>query len=256
MLSNAQIEQYLRRINFQDTICGSQETLKELQRLHYTHIPYENLDILNQIDLSIDPNSLFKKIISDKRGGCCFELNGLFYELLISLGFEVTNHYARFLFNREDTIPARSHRVLKISCNNHTYIADVGVYSESSRIPLELKEDVIQFDGISQYRFQRDSDFGWILLQKCGNNEWTRFYSFTEEIYFPCDFKQCSFFYEKSLESRFNKKTLIAIKTRKGRKAIKDMELTIIENGKTVISILDKKDLRKILSQHFNLMAM
>lgn len=134
MFSDIQIEQYLKKLNFQGTICNSQETLNNLQGLHYTHIPYENFDILNGLELSLDTEILYQKIICNHRGGYCFELNGLYSELLTSLGFKVTSHYARFIFNRPDPIPARSHRILKIQCDTRFYIADVGVYSESPRI--------------------------------------------------------------------------------------------------------------------------
>lgn len=173
--------------------------------------------------------------------------------MLVSLGFKVTNHYARFILNRPDPIPARSHRILKIQCNNRFYIADVGVYSESPRIALELRENIVQSDGFAWYRFEKNTDLGWILFQKMNGNEWERFYSFTDEVYYPSDFKQCSFFYEKSTESRFNKNPLVAIRTKNGKIAIKDSELAITENNKTIVSNLIKNDFSKILLKYFRI---
>jgi len=253
MFSDIQIDAYFKRLNFKGQVCSSLEFLNELQGLHYMYIPYENLDILNGLALSLEAESIYQKIICNHRGGYCFELNGLYFELLTSLGFEVTNHYARFMLNRTELIPARSHRILKIRCNNCFYIVDVGVYSESPRIALELGENIVQYDGFAWYKFEKSADLGWILLQKRKNTEWKRFYSFTEGIYFPSDFKQCSFFYETSSESRFNKNLLAAIRTENGHIAIKDTELTITEKEKTVISTLHKEELSKTLSERFHI---
>lgn len=73
------------------------ETMSGLQWAHITHIPYENLDILAGIPLSLKVENLFQKIIVRKRGGFCFELQGLYKELLESIGFRVVQYSARFI---------------------------------------------------------------------------------------------------------------------------------------------------------------
>lgn len=79
------VSDYLKRIG----ICHAIEpTLSNLRRLHLSHmrsVPFENLDIHmgNVIELSLP--KLYKKIVVDRRGGFCYELNGLFYWLLALL---------------------------------------------------------------------------------------------------------------------------------------------------------------------------
>jgi len=76
--------------------------LRLLQLAHVTNIPYENLDIIHGIPLSLEPEVLFEKIVEKRRGGYCFELNGLYGWLLSELGFKIKDCMARYL--RGETI--------------------------------------------------------------------------------------------------------------------------------------------------------
>lgn len=97
MYSDKQVLQYFERIHYWGFSGTSLENLVELQKCHLQHIPYENLDLMNGTALSLDPQDLFSKIIERHRGGFCFELQGVFYELLISLGYQVKQYAARFM---------------------------------------------------------------------------------------------------------------------------------------------------------------
>ena len=65
----------------------SLDYLTHLQEQHVLNIHFENLDILNKRPLSLEREDLFRKMILFKRGGVCYELNGLFYYMLNELGF-------------------------------------------------------------------------------------------------------------------------------------------------------------------------
>ena len=80
-------EKYLRRIGITKTgFPANLENLKFLQKQHLVHIPFENLDIHWKRLILLDVAGFYKKIVGEKRGGFCYELNGLFYELLKELG--------------------------------------------------------------------------------------------------------------------------------------------------------------------------
>ena len=98
--------------------------LKKIQYAHCTTIPYENLDIIRNIPLSLEEDDLFEKIVVNHRGGYCFELNGLYGWLLRQLGYKVTDCFARYL-RGESTIPMRRHRVLKVEAADGTYLCDL-----------------------------------------------------------------------------------------------------------------------------------
>ena len=81
---------YLRRINYRGEQSPTAATLRELHRAHLLAVPFENLDIHLGRTILLDQDALFDKIVTRRRGGFCYELNGLFALLLRGLGFEVT----------------------------------------------------------------------------------------------------------------------------------------------------------------------
>lgn len=97
MYSTEQINEYLRRMHWQGTKEVSLRNLTDMHRLHLFRIPYENLDLIHGVSLSLTPESLFQKIILNHRGGYCFELQGAFYYLLKSLGYEIKQYAGRFM---------------------------------------------------------------------------------------------------------------------------------------------------------------
>ncbi|MEM9648825.1 MAG: arylamine N-acetyltransferase, partial [Bacteroidota bacterium] len=81
-------KKYLERINYDQPVRITRDTLFQLQRAHLLSVPFENLDIHYGIPITLDTNSFFDKIVERGRGGFCYELNGLFNHLLNELGFK------------------------------------------------------------------------------------------------------------------------------------------------------------------------
>src|SRR3954469_4622706 len=84
------LQAYLRRINYPGNQAPTAAILCELHRAHLLAVPFENLDIHLGRAISLNQDALFNKIVTRRRGGFCYELNGLFALLLRGLGFEVT----------------------------------------------------------------------------------------------------------------------------------------------------------------------
>ena len=110
-MSKEQIAEYLQRIEARrpDGTGLDLEYLTHLQAQHISHIPFENLDIMEGKPISLDRGDLFHKIISCRRGGVCSELNTLYNWLLESLGFDVTSYSARIIAATAP-VQMRSHR--------------------------------------------------------------------------------------------------------------------------------------------------
>jgi len=212
------VNKYLKRINFPGATSEmplSKETLNMLQTAHFMSVPYENFDMVDGKDINLDTDYLFEKIIVNKRGGCSFELNGLFGDLLRSMDFGVSEHLARNLFD-EVNIPMRDHRVLEVQAKDGVYVCDVGLSVESPRCALKLEEEVIQSDGFSEYKFEREPFLGWVLWQRRKMTEWKKFYAFSDEIQLSVDFLQPYFYHAKSPDSKYNKEYSAAIRTKNG----------------------------------------
>ena len=210
-MKKLQIEQYLRKLQlngFEPAV--NLATLTKLQDAHLKYIPYENFDCLNGKITSLKRHDMFNKVIMHNRGGICFELNGLYNWLLESLGFDVTSYSARFI-DKMETYQLRRHRVMCVALGEKRYLTDVGVNSESPRVPLEIVEGLIQSDGISQYKFTRSEFWGWLLWQKERGKIWKRLFGFTEEPQIDKDFITASFWCDAHPDSPFIKSKKLSI---------------------------------------------
>jgi len=219
------VQKYLERIGYNGPLDGSARTLSALQEAHVHTVPYENLDILMGRRLSLEIPDLYQKIVVHRRGGYCFELNGLFGWLLRKLSYPVTDYFARFLRD-ETTIPMRRHRVLRVEAEGQTYICDVGVGGPSPARPLLLVESLVQRQGDEAYRFQKDPLLGWVV-QEFRHGEWSPYYSFTEDPQLPVDFVATSYYCETSPDSIFRKEAMISIRTAEGRNTVAGKEFRI-----------------------------
>ena len=163
-MTSEQIAEYLTCLGCTECVSVSRENLFALQRAHLEKIPYNNLEILysNKVP-SLAVEAMFEKIIRRKQGGYCFELNGLFAELLRSLGYVVREYFARWHFGGNDAVPMRRHRVIEVTIEGKAWIADVGIGSAGSVIPFELVFDRIQERRVRNYRFRKDSALGILL---------------------------------------------------------------------------------------------
>ena len=97
------IQLYFERIKYEGLTDTTFEVLSKLQELHLMNVPFENLDIQNHIKIDLD--NLFNKIVVRKRGGFCYELNGLFYQLLKEIGFAAKMVSARVYTNKKNYNP-------------------------------------------------------------------------------------------------------------------------------------------------------
>lgn len=193
------------------------EFLKLVQYNSVLNIAYENLDILCKKPLRLDAQSLFEKIVTNKRGGYCFEVNALLSWFFKENGFEVKDYFARFL-RGEKEIPMRRHRILTVKCDDGVYFCDIGIGQTAPRYPVKLEEGLVQEQFGESYKFEKD-ERGYVLYD-LHKGEWREFISFTEDIAYEIDFVQPSFYCEAHADSVFNKAPMLAIKTSDGRKTI------------------------------------
>lgn len=201
--------------------------LGRVQTACVTHIAYENLDILKGKPLSLDADALFEKIVLNGRGGYCFELNGLLAHMLGEMGFSVSERFARFL-RGEKEIPMRRHRVTVVSLPDGDYFMDIGVGQIAPRLPIKMEDNLVQTQNGEVYRFEKDARHGWILWE-LHDGEWREYLAIPDDIAYPVDFIQPSFFCENHPDSVFNKQKMIAIKTEAGRKTIDGSTYKVFE---------------------------
>ena len=115
--------------------------------------------------ISLNGEDLYKKIIVRKRGGYCFEVNGLYNFLLKALGYKVTIYNARFIYEGKG-VQVRRHRLMKVDFENCSYITDVSFRLESPRQALKFVYDEIQTDSVCEYKLTQNECYSNILWQR------------------------------------------------------------------------------------------
>src|SRR5690348_18327942 len=128
---------YLARIGYTGPLQPSAESLRLLQRAHLLSVPFENLDIGCKRKIMVDRERSVAKVVSEKRGGFCYELNGAFATLLESLGFKVTLLSARVPRQDGSDGPEFDHLALRVDLDQ-PWLADVG-FGDSFLDPLRLE---------------------------------------------------------------------------------------------------------------------
>lgn len=249
----SEVKAYLNRIGYDGPLDGSVKVLAELQERHLHTVPYENLDILHGVPLSLEIPELLDKIVVRRRGGYCFELNALFGWLLRELGYPVTDFFARFWRDEPNPPPKRRHHVLKVEAEGKSYLCDVGVGGIVPRRPVELTEHLEQQQGEESYRMERDPDYGWMLCER-KKGQWSQLYSFTEEPQLPKDFTMATFWCENSSDSIFTKEAMLAVRTREGRNTAAGEEFRIFTpEGVRVFTPSGEEEYREALQTYFGI---
>jgi N-hydroxyarylamine O-acetyltransferase len=155
------LQAYLDRIGFAGVPRADLETLRALHRAHSFAIPYENLDVQLGRPVSIDPADAFEKIVRRRRGGWCYEMNGLFGAVLQDIGFKVTRLAGAAMRQDRGDEAIGSHLVLLVGLADGPWIADVG-FGDGSRDPFPLREGTIVSDGFEYGLARLDADW-WRL---------------------------------------------------------------------------------------------
>ncbi|WP_447745622.1 arylamine N-acetyltransferase family protein [Pseudomonas nicosulfuronedens] len=122
-------------------------TLENLDRLIAAalhHLPFENLDVLLEKPIRIEPDAVFAKVVEQRRGGYCFELNSLFARLLSSLEYRVTLLVARVRWGLPADAPLtpQTHLLLQVDLPEGPHLVDIGFGgpASSKALPLRLNE--------------------------------------------------------------------------------------------------------------------
>lgn len=242
------IAEYLNRIGIDKAEHLSLEFLTRIQERHLLSIPFEDLDIPS-IRIELNFEKIYKKIVLNKRGGFCYELNGLLHWLLTSLGFRVDMLSARVFNNSTNEFgPEYDHMVLLVHLEQD-YLVDVG-FGDSFRVPIQLPDgEVVDVSG--RYKIFNTSGNIFELRQK-KEETWQSQYNFSTEPKQFNDFSQMCAFQQDSPGSHFRTRMVCTIATETGRITLSNNSLTITERDKKDrIEFSDENIFYELLKKHF-----
>lgn len=203
------IDDYFARIGFTGEARADLVTLQQLHLLHTCHIPFENLDVLLDRSILLDDASLFEKLVVARRGGYCYEHNGVFTRALHELGFAVQDLAARVVIASPPEMPPRTHRLSLITLEDKQWLADVGFGGQTLSSPIEYRPDVVQHTPHGSYRLtQSDED---VCLEIHNDEGWQALYRFDLAHQYPADYLMANFFVSRWPDSHFRHHLLLAL---------------------------------------------
>jgi N-hydroxyarylamine O-acetyltransferase len=246
-------EKYLARIGLENPVAIADiYNLKLLQRQHLLNVPFENLDIHWRRPIVLDTERFYRKIVEENRGGFCYELNGLFNELLRESGFETRLLSARVGDGKGGFSEEFDHLAILVIIGEMQYLADVG-FGAFSAEPLQFVPDIEQQDDAGEFII-RLLDGEYFEVAKRDGGEWKSEYKFKpfgrdlSEFAGMCDFHQASPL------SHFTKGKVCSIMTLDGRKTLTDSKFIITAGGeKTESAVSSEEEFDRILLREFEI---
>jgi N-hydroxyarylamine O-acetyltransferase len=250
------LSQYFERIGYTGSTDVSVNTLKGIHAAQVFSIPFEDFAIhemknVNNADayIKLDDESIFKKLVTDKRGGYCHENNELLALVLIQLGFQVDRLGARVLTGPNLPI---SHKLLLISFGNERWIADVGFggYGLFEPIPLAIDTEFKQYGDC----FQLSKENEKFILKIFVNSAWKNLYEFTMHSFTLADYKMMSYYSSHDLDSIFVKNRIAVMPRPEGRIILFNSTLKIMTHGKEkLIPWQDGETYLSMLKKYFGI---
>lgn len=162
------IDEYLERIELEaakDKI--DLDYLTRIHVAHLTHIPFETFDMTDLKQLNIDEDNIFQELVRNRRGGVCFQMNGLLMSVLKGLGCDVKLISCRVFKPDLDAYRDRdSHVALLVTLEDKTeYLCDVG-FTREFLTPIRFQLDSIQFSNNAIFRLVRTEDQRFYQLER------------------------------------------------------------------------------------------
>ena len=244
-------QKYLKRISYSDVIEPTLEVLTSLQSSHLFIVPFENLDIHNNTKINLD-NS-FDKVINRNRGGFCYELNGLFYQLLKELGFNAKIVSAKVYQAEKGFGKEFDHMAIIVNIKNEDYLVDVG-FGDFSYSPLKIILDKEITDPRSIFKIEIFDDEYKIVKQKSEDGSFIPKYIFSDKERIIDDFKDMCIFHQTSSESHFTQNKICSLPVNGGRITLSGKNLITSINGSVITKELKtEEEVNIALKKYFNI---
>ena len=258
--SREQIRAFLVRIGYpvepQGLPTASGGLLSELHWAHLQAVPFENLDIVRLgRQIRLDPVELYGKIVGERRGGYCFEVNGLLAEVLTGIGFGVRLVMVQFV-EEGGLSPAFDHLALIVTIpgDGERRLVDVGSGRQAFPHPLRLVPDVDQPapEVDTTYRLTRTDD-RWVVHTMVGGADWAPWYTFDETPRELADFAGRNAFFQTDPSSHFRQGPMATLSRPGGRVTITGDRLIETVGGVRTERAVSPEEADALLASEFGI---
>ncbi|MGH3660622.1 MAG: arylamine N-acetyltransferase family protein [Micromonosporaceae bacterium] len=160
------IDRYLANIGYRGTRRPDLTALHLIHRAHLARVPHENIDVHLDVPMLLDSEWILDKLVTRRRGGSCFELNGALQLLLAELGFDVQMLEAGSNRVEDGDDAWGNHLTLLVHLDGEPWLVDVGL-GDGWLWPLPLREGVHR-QGPIGYRIEQLDDATWRVHRRPG----------------------------------------------------------------------------------------
>lgn len=262
MLTDEQVDAYLERIAYEGDGEVCLATLDELIFQHQCTIPFETLTLRRRAGApSLHTRDIYEQVVRKHRGGYCFELNKLFYELLVTLGFDARPSLSRSEIEPGVLAPI-NHRATLVALSGQLYLAEVGFGGPVPARALPLLDGEAQSIEGAVFRTQRIDECWWNIdrlkvagsedpqhEQRRWNTELSLCTARVEDVDFEAMNVACS-----APGSLFRDHTIVNLRTPGGYLGLMDDAFTRREGDQKVVRIIeDPEVLESILTEAFGM---
>jgi N-hydroxyarylamine O-acetyltransferase len=189
MADDFDLDAYLARIGYEGPREPTRAVLQALHARQVDAIPFENLTPLAGEPVLLDLASLQAKMVAQRRGGYCFELNGLFKAALEAIGFAVTGLAGRVRWMAPPERPdgALNHMAMRVDLDDGPWLADVGFGGHLMAGPIRLTPEVEQTTPAGVLRLVPHGPS--LTLQTRFPDGWRDLYRFKDEAQSAADYE-------------------------------------------------------------------
>ena len=236
---------YLNRLDIQKQKL-SLFFVEELQKKHLAHFSFNSISVLLGEEILLESEKIVEKIVTQKRGGYCFEHNALMHDVLKALGFNVRLLVGKVLLNQNIDVP-KTHRITLLSFEGEEYLVDVGFGAYCPTFPIKITP-LSEYESYRlvqntqhDYELEVPTEHGYFTLYKFNLNNYTQADCVMGNFY-SSNYKDAVF--KKNLVvSLIQEGSVLSLRNKSYHKTSKEAE--------EIIEILSAEQLHTILENDF-----
>lgn len=249
---DAFLARYLARIGYRGALAPTLDVLAALQAAHIAAIPFEAIDALTGAGVDIGAAAVEAKLIGQRRGGYCFEQNGLFLRALRAIGFDAEGLIGRVRWMLPDDAPPtpRSHMVVRVRVDGRAWLADVGFGAAVPPQPLAMDDEAPQPTRHESYRIVRQGA-EWQVAALI-ESEWRTLYRIEDAPPPAIDYEVGNWYTSAHPDSHFRHQLIAARTTAEARYGLRDNRLTVrLADGRIDRRYLTADEIEHVLAEIF-----
>lgn len=222
MASGFDLKKYFSRISY-DSACLPRvwdvAALAHLMRCQLFSVVFENLDVQQGRGVSLLPDDIYHKIVQNKQGGYCYEVNGLFAQALDALQIPYQFVAARPMFY--PMLRPKTHMALVVHLPEGLFLCDLGFGSYGIRAPIALScLDQVILQDFDQFMLTCDDPtlpYAEYIVQAQVDGVWVKQYAFNLSPQLWVDFMPANYVNSSHPDAIFVQKRVVIKHSPEGR---------------------------------------